>query len=305
MNRSVVTLLLVLLIQCGIIGAVYWPQQGPMQQPTSYGLVTLDPASIDHIRIEDEYDNEALLVKTGEQWVLPELEGLPADAAKVVELLASITAQDNSWPIAQSTAARQRFQVADYHFQRSVSLGGAGKQLATIYLGTSPGFRKVHARKNGTDAIYSINFNAFDAPGLSGAWVEPRLLQIRAPMQITADSYSLHRESEQWISGTGGAPDARELEALLNALHTLQVDGVAAEDLQRELAAAEADLLLQVQSLTGQTTLELFSLEGSYFINSSEYALFFTISAYDFDRLTGIDFLLMSGEANNAGTPLY
>ena len=305
MNRSVVTLLLVLLIQCGIIGAVYWPQQGPMQQPTSYGLVTLDPASIDHIRIEDEYDNETLLVKTGEQWLLPELEGLPANPAKVVELLASITAQDNSWPIAQSTTARQRFQVADYHFQRSVSLGGAGKQLATIYLGTSPGFRKVHARKKGTDAIYSINFNVFDAPGLSSAWVEPRLLQIRTPIQITADSYSLHRESEQWISGTGGAPDARELEALLNALRTLQVDGVAAEDLQRELAAAEADLLLQVQSLTGQTTLELFSLEGSYFINSSEYALFFTISAYDFDRLTGIDFLLISAEPNNAGTPLY
>ena len=95
------------------------------------------------------------------------------------------------------------------------------------------------------------------------------------------------------------------MEALLNALRTLQVDGVAAEDLQRELAAAEADLLLQVQSLKGQTTLELFSLEGSYFINSSEYALFFTISAYDFDRLTGIDFLLMSAEPNNAGTPLY
>lgn len=305
MNRSVVTLLLVLLIQCAMIGAVYWPQQSTVQQPTHYGLVTLDPANIDHIRIEDEYDNETLLVKTGEQWLLPELEGLPANPAKVVELLASITAQDNSWPIAHSTTARQRFQVADYHFQRSISLGGGGEQLATIYLGTSPGFRKVHARKKGTDAIYSINFNAFDAPGLSGAWVEPRLLQIRAPMQITADSYSLRRESEQWISGTGGAPDARELEALLNTLRTLQVDGVAAEDLQRELAAAEADLLLQIQSLTGQTTLELFSLEGSYFINSSEYALFFTISAYDFDRLTGIDFQLMSAEPNNAGTPLY
>jgi len=304
-NRSVVTLLLVLLIQCGIIGAVYWPQQGPVQQPTSPGLVTFDPAIIDQIRIEDEYNNETLLAKAGERWLLPELEGLPADPAKVAELLASITAQDDSWPIAQSTAARQRFQVADYHFQRSVSLGSADKQLATIYLGTSPGFRKVHARKQGTDAIYSINFNVFDAPGLSGTWVEPRLLQIRTPMQITADSYSLRREPEQWISGTGGAPDARELEALLNALRTLQVDGVAAADLQRELAAAEADLVLQVQSLTGQTTLELFSLEGRYFISSSEYALYFTISAYDFDRLTGIDFLLMSGEADNAGTPLY
>ncbi len=304
MNRSVVSLLLVLVIQCGIIAAVYWPQHGLIQQSVAHGLLTLDPTSIDQIRVGDEYNNETLLVKSGEQWLLPELENLPADPAKVAALLASVTAQNNTWPIAQSSTARQRFQVADYHFQRSVSLGGAGKKLATVYLGTSPGFRKVHARKKGTDAIYSINFNVFDAPGLSGAWVEPRLLQIRAPMQIIADSYSLRREGERWTSGAGGTPDARELDALLSALRALQVDGVANADLQRELAATEADLVLQVQSLTGQTTLELFTLNDKYFISSSEYPLVFTVSAYDFDRLTGIDFTLMSAETDNAVTPL-
>jgi hypothetical protein len=296
-NRSVVSLLLVLVIQCGIIAAVYWPQHGLMQQSVAHGLLTLDPTRIDQIRVEDEYNNETLLVKTGEQWLLPELENLPADPVKVAALLASMTAQNNTWPIAQTTTARQRFQVADYRFQRSVALGGAGKELATVYLGTSPGFRKVHARQKGTDAIYSISFNVFDAPGLSGAWVEPRLLQIRAPMQIVADSYSLHREGEHWIAGTGGAPEARELDALLSALRALQVDGVANADLQRELAGAVADLFLLFQSLTGQTTLELFTLDDRYFISSSEYPLFFTVSAYDFDRLTGIDFTLMSDGA--------
>ena len=148
MNRSVVTLLLVLLIQCAMIGAVYWPQQSTVQQPTHYGLVTLDPANIDHIRIEDEYDNETLLVKTGEQWLLPELEGLPANPAKVVELLASITAQDNSWPIAQSTTARQRFQVADYHFQRSISLGGgANNWLLSTWERHQVSAKYMHAKR--------------------------------------------------------------------------------------------------------------------------------------------------------------
>ena len=295
MSRAVTTGLLIFLIQCGIIAAVYWPEQGLVQRPAAQSLVPVTPAIIDEIRVGDEYDNETTLTKVAGHWLLADLENLPAAPDKIANLLDSITMQDSGWPIAQSVAARQRLQVANYHYQRSISLLTDGEPLATIYLGTSPGFRKVHARGKGQDAIYSITFNAFDAPGVSSAWLEPRLLQIRTPLNITADSYSLNREDGDWISGAGQAPDARELEALLAALRSLQVDGVAAEDLQRELSEAEADLILQVQSLAGEVTLELFTLGGEHFIHSSEYTLFFKLSAYDFDRLTGIDFLLISG----------
>jgi hypothetical protein len=87
------------------------------------------------------------------------------------------------------------------------------------------------------------------------------------------------------------------LEALLAALRSLQVDGVAAEDVQRELSAAEADLVLQVRSLAGTTTLEFFTVQDEHFVSSSEHTLFFKLSAYDFDRLTSIDFRLISGES--------
>ena len=146
-------------------------------------------------------------------------------------------------------------------------------------------------------AIYSISFNTFDAPAVRGTWLEPKLLQIRAPVSITADSYSLNREGGNWLAATGRAPDERELQALLTALRTLQIDGVASNDRQRDLSEAEADLILQVRGLAGETTLELFTLEQEHFILSSEYELFFGLSAYDFDRLTNIDFRLISGEA--------
>jgi hypothetical protein len=35
---------------------------------------------------------------------------------------------------------------------------------------------------------------------------------------------------------------------------------------------------------------------NEHFIYSSEYPIFFTLSAYDFDRLTGVDPRLISGE---------
>ena len=296
MNRSVTSLLLIFLIQCGIITAVYWPDQALLKQPTHQQLLSLSPQNIDEVRIGDEYDNEAVLKKIGEHWVLPELENLPADSHKVDKLLAAITDQDTGWPIAQSVAARQRFQVADYHYQRSLTLLSANEPLALVYLGTSPAFRKNHARQQGHDDIYSITINVFDAPGVSGAWLDPRLLQVRAPLDIIADSYSLRRTSGDWLSGAGLKPDERELEGLLSALRSVQIDGVAAADLQRDLSTAEADLVLQVQSLTGDVTLEIFTVENAHFISSSEYNLLFKLSAYDYDRLTGIDFRLISGE---------
>ena len=296
MNRPITALLLVFLVQCGIVATVYWPQQDMLQAPLQQPLVPQDTGIIDEIRIGDEYDNETTLTKVGGHWFISDLENLPANSDKVDTLLERITGPDNGWPIAQSVVARQRFQVADYRYQRSLGFLAQGEQLATVYLGTSPGFRKVHARRKGQDAIYSITFNVFDASGASGAWLDPRLLQIRSPLSITADSYSLNRDSGNWLSGAGLAPDMRELEALLAALRSLQVDGVATEDARRELSETEADLVLQVRSLAGETTMEFFTAAEEHFVSSSEYRFFFKLSIYDFDRLTGIDFRLISGE---------
>lgn len=298
MTRAVTVLLLVLLIQCGITAVVFWPRQVPVNTSTEQTLAPFSASAIDELRIADEFDNEAVLIKSAKQWLLPELENLPADPARVEALLQSITSQSGNWPIAHSPAARQRFQVADYFYQKRLTLLSAGKEMGTIYLGTSPGFRKVHARNGNQDAIYSITLDATETSALSADWLEPRLLQVRTPLRIDADLYSLYFENGVWRSGTGGTPDDRELEALITALKTLQVDGVAPEDLQRELSAAEADLILKIQGLTGEVTLELITLKDQYFIHSSEYPLFFRLSAYDFDRLTKIDMRLISGEEN-------
>jgi hypothetical protein len=126
--------------------------------------------------------------------------------------------------------------------------------------------------------------------------LDRKLLQTRAPLGIVADGYSLQREGDAWLSGIGHAPDQRELEALLDALRNLQIDGLASEDDQRDLAEAEADLVLEVESLAGTVTLELLRRGDSHFVKSSEYPFYFTISADDYDRLAGIDVGAISGE---------
>jgi hypothetical protein len=295
-NRWVVTLLLVLLIQFGIVAAVFWPHITTPAVDEPLSLAGFLDDSIDEIRIGDDYDNETVLVKTGGQWLLGNLEGLPADPDKVGALLTQLGDKTQNWPVAHSAAARQRFQVADYLYQRRLVFMTGGKPLGTVYLGTSPGFRKIHARSAGQDAIFSISLNSFEIPTTAGAWLEPRLLQVRAPLRIDTDLYNLYLDNGSWRSVTGGTPDEDEMNALIEALKTLQVGGVADEDSQRELSATEADLELQIEGLAGTTMLQLLTLGSEHYIHSSEYPLYFKLSAFDFDRLTGIDVALISGE---------
>lgn len=295
MSRGLISLLLILAIQCGLVFTVYWPDTDS-EPPQAEPMTPFSQGEVTEVVVGDEFDNETTLLKIGERWYLPELEDLPADTAMVDRLLNAITASPETWPVADSVAARQRFRVASYHYRRRIRLLDNNAALGTFFLGASPGFRKVYARNETQNAIYSILFSAHDAPGNSGAWLDRRLLQIRTPVSITADSYSLRRQGDSWLSGLGKEPDGRELEALLTALRSLEIDGLANEDAQRDLAETEADLVLNVEGLAGNVTLELFQLGDRYFIHSSEYPLFFTLGAYAYDRLASIDFSLISGE---------
>lgn len=295
MNRVIGGLLLMLALQCGLTLAVFWPSLDNYRTVRE-SMAPFPRERVNVIHIGDEFDNETVLSRAGEYWILPELDNLPADSAMVSKLLQAIATGEDAWPVADTIAARQRFRVASYHYRRRIRLLEDDSILATILLGTSPGFRKIYGRNESQDAIYSIPFNAHDAPGDSGAWLDRQLLQIRTPLGIVADGYSLRREGEEWLSGIGRAPDKRELQALLDALRNLQIDGLASEDDQRDLAEAEAELVVEVESLAGTVTLELLRRGDGYFIHSSEYPLHFTISAFDYDRLAGIDVGLISGE---------
>jgi hypothetical protein len=294
-KHGLTSLMLVLVIQCGLLVAVYWPGN-TAEYTTPAPMVPFEPERIDTIYVGDEFDNETVLSKVGERWSLPELQHLPADSDMVNQLLDTITNDNGNWPVAHSVAARQRFRVASYHYRRRISLLENGDLLGTLFLGSAPGFRKIYARNDDQNGIFSILFSAQDAPGYSGGWLDKKLLQTRAPVRISADAYSLQREGTTWRSGIGQVPDERELEVLLSTLRNLQIDGLASGDAQRDLAAAEADLVFTVESLAGKVTLELFQLDGKHYIHSNEYPLFFTLSAYDYDRLSSIDYRLISGD---------
>ncbi len=298
MNRAVIFLLTTLAIQCGIIAYAWWPTDTSNQATVQDNFAPFNPEDVDRIAIGDAYDNEMVMSRTGEQWSLPGLHGLPADGDRIGGLLAGLAAGNEGWPIARSETARQRFQVGDGNYQRRLQLSAGDNTAATVFLGTSPGFGKVHARNSEQNAIFSIALNHFELPAVPGMWLDPRILQVRVPVRIDSDLYHLRLEDGNWLAGNGSPPDNAELTTLLTTLKTLTVIGVADEDQVRSLAETEADVIMDIESLAGTITLELIARDGQHFVHSSEYPLFFEIGELDFERIAGIDINLISGAAN-------
>ena len=283
------TLLAVLLaVQLLIIAAVWLMQAGPGEAPQGPWL-TFDAAQVDEIEVADGADASLLLTRTGSEWRLP--SGLPADAARISELLDSIAGLEASWPVATSGSAARRFEVAADQYQRHVRLGAAEQTVAEFYLGTSPGYQRVHARRADDDAVYSIALSNYQLPAEAGDWLDKTLLAARG--EVSAVS----REGA-WRLQHG--PDGWELDASGEGVAPAQPDPDAAADLARRFAdlrvldvaaapAADAEprATFRVTDAEGEFVLRLYAdAEGNDFrVTSDRRDGAFGLAAYVADRL--------------------
>jgi hypothetical protein len=295
MKQLINALLAIFVIQSAMVAALYWPSAGLMQVLSNEKLVPFPADILDEIHIGDDKGNEAVLVKAGKQWILPDLSGLAINPELIDGLLQGVIQSKTGWPIASSVAARQRFALTDYNFRRRLTLIGNGELLGTIYLGTSPGFRRVHAKNSVQDAIFEIGYNSTDASALASDWLDKRTLQLHSPVSISSENYSLRKKDDNWRSDTGDTPDRRELEALLLALSSVQIDGVAAAGAQQTLSIAVPELKLSIETADKDIEFELFTLGEQHYIHCSDHAMFFTLSAYDFERFINVDTQRLNG----------
>ena len=196
---------------------------------TAAGLLPFQPAEAARFSIATA-DEEVVLVRDDEGWQLD--GGLPADDGKVGEVLEKLAKATAAWPVATSAATAERFEVTEENFQRRLVIEGEDGETARLYLGTSPGYRRVHARAEGADEVYSIDFSNYEAPTDSGQWLDKTLLRPQGELVALRrdDGWSLERgeDAGEWlVDGTAADQDAAD--GLVGRFEDLSVLGVAAE----------------------------------------------------------------------------
>ncbi len=259
---------------------------------TAAGLLPFQPAEAARFSIATA-DEEVVLVRDDEGWQLD--GGLPADDGKVGEVLEKLAKATAAWPVATSAATAERFEVTEENFQRRLVIEGEDGETARLYLGTSPGYRRVHARAEGADEVYSIDFSNYEAPTDSGQWLDKTLLRPQGELVALRrdDGWSLERgeDAGEWlVDGTAADQDAAD--GLVGRFEDLSVLGVAAE-------AGESKGSFRVRDEDGEYRLDFFFQEDEddYSIASSRREGRFEVATYIAEQmLIGVEDLLPAEE---------
>ncbi|GAB3292418.1 DUF4340 domain-containing protein [Parahaliea aestuarii] len=297
MNRTVASLLFLLLVQLTLTGALYWQGKGSVEHRARL-LAPEEALRIDEIHISDDQDGEVVLRQSRGRWLLPELQDLPADQSRVSRLLDTLSRQPQGFPVASSAAARQRYRVTSYQYHRRLTFYHGDNLQQTVYLGRSPAYRRVYARNSRDNDIYNLRYSQHDAPVSADAWLDRRLLQT-APSRIEMQGLALERGTDgQWQMNGGRQPDSQQLGSLLQLLKELRVTGLADEDSQRSLA--EDGIVQRSFRLwqEGQNhRLDLLAFDGKLYAHDSRYPPFFSVDPRQYLALLQLDRARLTGNA--------
>ena len=244
-------------------------------------LLSFDPASVTKLGVSGEED-AVQLVRDGEDWRLADgvLDGLPADGGKVSELLADLSDLAAPWPVATSDDSAERFEVTEGNHQRRLVIEDADGPVADLLLGTSPGYRRVHARLSGASEVYSIDFSNYEAPTDADQWLDKALLAAKGQVSsvMLEDAWQLARQDDGWL--IDGAPaDTEAADDLVRRFTGLQVLGTSAEQAD---AAGEPAGVFAVTDEDGEHRLTLFheAEEDDYSLTSDRVAGRFEVATY-------------------------
>jgi hypothetical protein len=267
-----------------LTSVIYFGGHSAAAQQTQTALLTTPAEQIDRITIDNGDGKQTVLSKVNGQWQLPDYHKLPASQDTVQQALSALAATRVGWPVATTASSQERFKVSDEHYQTRITLAQGDDVAAKIYLGTSPGFRQLHVRKEGQDAVYSVKLNSYDYPSNDKYWLDHGLLRPRGDVaSLQGPDYTLSKQGADWHSGDGKTQVVKEqADKLLSAISSLSVQ--AAADDKPDQAAYH----LKVQAAGTDYNYDFYNKGQDYFVSRNDYAQPFKISKADYEKITGL-----------------
>ena len=252
MNKT--TLAFALAIQLAAIGVLLAVRSGSAVEPEPF--LSFDAEAVDALTVANS-EGTVTLAKTDDGWQLP--NGILADASKVDDVVEKLANASGGWPVASQASTAERFEVTEENHQRHVVLKAGEETVADIYLGTSPGYRKAHARHVDDDDVYAITFSNYDASVKASDWLDKSLLRTQGSIVAMQrlDAFALTKDDEGvWSAASGATLDPGKVETLAGRFTGLSVLGVNETDLPEAPKA-----VYSLQDDAGTLTFSLYHLD--------------------------------------------
>ena len=243
-------------------------------------LLTFDKNTVDSLKIEDG-SNSLTLKKQDGKWRLPESSNFPTSSDTVEQLLDKLAALEKGWPVATSSSAAQRFKLDDKAFERKLTLLSKGNPVAELYVGTSPGFRKVHVRSADEDTVYAAEFNTWEANAKTEDWIDKDVLRLKENeiSRVDMPDFTLQRNDDKWqLVGLGNKEETNteEVHGLMNKLSNLRIQSLLGTEDKPEYGQNEPELEFKLARQNGE--------ELSYRISKPKEGGYYVLTRSDLDQ---------------------
>ncbi|MEE2766194.1 MAG: DUF4340 domain-containing protein [Pseudomonadota bacterium] len=258
-------------------------------------MLNLQLDSLDRIVLEQPEDKTLVLEKQDGNWVLPDHFGFPVSVEKITRTFGKLFDTKIGWPIATTDAAESRFKVSADQFERKLIFSSA-KVSETLYLGTSPGFKKIHARMDGTNTIYGIKFSAYQASTKAREWTDQNFLHLpRDQIEgIELGDVVLRREDGKFtVEGVSDAEMVVEAEVanLLADVSTLGFQEVLGKEDIPSFHLNSPEFGFVIRSRSGERIQYRYGKldeKDQYVLKPSNSEYFFKVSKYNLESLQDV-----------------
>ncbi len=284
MNRFNSILSVVLVVQLALAALLLIGDRSAADESRDAPLVGVPTASIRQIEIVEAGQDPLHLLQQDGRWRLPDLHDLAAQDTRVDALLQSLNTTRSGWPVTTTSASHERFKVADDNYARRVSLTSENGDTRRLYLGTSPGFRQLHVRREGEDEVYVVRLDSVDFAATGNDWFDRSVLKLSQPVdRMESGDIALLRADGNWVfEGRTEAVNSSAADALSTTLKDLSVTAVT--------HSIDADSVadLTVQSGDAQYRYRLYEHDGSRYLKRDDRDLYFRIAQADYATLSGL-----------------
>jgi hypothetical protein len=297
MKRNIYILAVLLCLQ---VLLVFVPGMGSRQEAVtgkSERLVVFRPEEVGKIEISGPEKGRVVIVKKANEWFLPDHSDFPADGKMVREFLEKLDSLDAGWPVATTSGAAERFKVSPDNFERHIILYKGDETVAELFLGTSPGVRKIHARTGGSDNIYEVKFTLFQAADDPDQWIDKNVLRIEEPAitGIRLPGITLERVGSGFAPDDLGANETvvdTEVRGLVKKVARLTIDGVLGTTQPEGFSSDSPDLEYVVVTEPGGVEHRFVFKkpeEGAYYIlKTSDRPEYFKVAEWQVNGISGV-----------------
>ncbi|MDB4223379.1 DUF4340 domain-containing protein [Granulosicoccus sp.] len=304
-NRLVQSLAGLLLVQLLLALALTWRTAGSESFAGTELLLDMSPNTINRISIEDDADS-ITLEKRNDTWHIKGGLNLTASSDQVNILLEKLSNLKLGLPVANTSNAREQLKVADDDFLRQLRISAADTEDATLLIGTSPGLRKSHVRREGQDNIYSGNLSMSELPVTVDNWMDKDILAFSDIEGISANGVSLRKvvsdSKETWElsepTDDKRAVDIEKVKPLVKSLESLRVSGLFIENtngVKNEGETTDEAILentvVRIKSDSSDVELTLLKSGDSIKVTRDDIAGEFKLASWEYEKIVGLNAL--------------